>query len=174
MVIVVILGGWLGWIVRCARIQRNAVAAVLEAKARTGYGGVFYDWQFKDGKFNGKGQPWWPAWLVKRIGVDYFQRVTWIYLAEVSEEELSRIIRLNNLEKLDLIGPSWDDNSLMKIKDMEGVRTLFIKKCPITDFGLGQMRLMKGLRKLYLLNTLATDVGLEELKKVLPLVKIVP
>jgi hypothetical protein len=67
MILVLLLGGGLGWIERSARIQRDAVAAI----ERTGAGDV-YDWQLRNGTHNPKGKPWAPRWLVDRLGVDYF------------------------------------------------------------------------------------------------------
>ena len=34
IVVVLVIGGWLGWLVRSARIQREAVAAIEEAGGR--------------------------------------------------------------------------------------------------------------------------------------------
>ena len=45
IVVVLVVGGWLGWIVRGARIQREAVAAITRAGGR-----VAYDWERRDGK----------------------------------------------------------------------------------------------------------------------------
>jgi hypothetical protein len=40
IVVVLVSGGWLGWIVRSARIQREAVAGIRNAKSR-----VSSDWE---------------------------------------------------------------------------------------------------------------------------------
>ncbi len=43
IVVVLVIGGWMGWMVRCARIQREAVAAIKKAG-----GGVCYDWESRN------------------------------------------------------------------------------------------------------------------------------
>jgi hypothetical protein len=70
-VFVIVVGARLGWIVRQAHVQRDAVAAIEEAD-----GSVRYDWEWSDGKSLPGGRPWAPRWLVNLIGVDYFGHVT--------------------------------------------------------------------------------------------------
>jgi hypothetical protein len=53
MVLVLLLGGGIGWVVRIARIQRGAVAAIQRAGGR-----VWYSWEFKDGKPISNSRPW--------------------------------------------------------------------------------------------------------------------
>jgi hypothetical protein len=67
IVLVLVIGGALGWLVRSARLQRDAVGAIAKAG-----GTVFYDWEWKDGTYISGGQPFARKWLVGRIGVDYF------------------------------------------------------------------------------------------------------
>ena len=76
IVLVLVIGGGLGWIVRSARIQREAVAAIVNAG-----GGVLYDWEWSNGKSIPGGKPRAPRWIVDLIGVDYFGHVTevWLY-----------------------------------------------------------------------------------------------
>ncbi len=45
IVLVLLIGAWLGWVVRSARIQRQSVAAIQAAGGR-----VMYDWQWKAGR----------------------------------------------------------------------------------------------------------------------------
>ncbi len=71
IVLVLVIGGWLGWIVRSARIQREAVAAIKDAR-----GQVWYDWEWSSGEPIPDGKPWAPKFLVDLIGVDYFGHVT--------------------------------------------------------------------------------------------------
>ena len=72
IVVVLLFGGWLGWLVRSARIQREAVAAITKAGGK-----VKYDWEWRDGNKIPTGEdPWAPLRLVDYIGVDYFGHVT--------------------------------------------------------------------------------------------------
>jgi hypothetical protein len=71
IVLVLVIGVGLGWIVRSAYIQRDAVAAVKKAG-----GSVSYDREPSDGDNALAGSPWTPRWLVDFVGVDYFGAVT--------------------------------------------------------------------------------------------------
>jgi hypothetical protein len=53
IVLVLVTGGWLGWIVHRARVQREAVVAIERAG-----GMVWYDWQWKNGSDIPNGRPW--------------------------------------------------------------------------------------------------------------------
>ena len=63
LVFVLVIGAGLGWIVRDAHVQRDAVAAIQAAGGK-----VMYDWEWSDGKYIPGGKPWAPRWLVDRIG----------------------------------------------------------------------------------------------------------
>ena len=67
MIAVLVLCGSLGWVVRRAGVQREAVAAIRRAG-----GDVVYDWQLRNGIPVWGGKPWAPGWLVDLLGVDYF------------------------------------------------------------------------------------------------------
>ena len=63
-----VIGGWLGWTVRSAHIQREAVAAI-----RLAGGSVRYHWDKRHARNASLfAKPWWPKWLVNQLGVDYF------------------------------------------------------------------------------------------------------
>ncbi len=92
IVLVVVIGAGLGWIVRQARVQRYAVAAIERAG-----GVVAYDWKWSEGRSIPRGKPWAPQWLVDLIGVDYFGHVTWVLLpaeADAAIEQVGRLTRL--------------------------------------------------------------------------------
>jgi internalin A len=76
IVLVLVIGGWLGLIVRSARVQRDAVAAIEKAG-----GEVHFDWERKNGTVAPGGKPWEPARLVKFLGADYFGHVTHVSFA---------------------------------------------------------------------------------------------
>ena len=71
IVLVLVIGAGLGWIVREAHIQRDAVAAIMKDG-----GWVRYDWEWNNGTSIRRGKAWAPRWLVDLIGVDYFGQVT--------------------------------------------------------------------------------------------------
>ena len=70
IVLVLVIGGSIGWLVRGARIQREAVAAIEQAG---GY--VQYNWEWSGGNPDPAGKPWAPSWLVGYVGADYFGHV---------------------------------------------------------------------------------------------------
>ena len=59
--LILLIGAVLGWLVRSAHIQRDAVAAIRRAG-----GSVMYDWQWKNGEPNANGKLRWPKWLRSR------------------------------------------------------------------------------------------------------------
>jgi hypothetical protein len=68
LVVVLIVGGVLGWRARRASFQRRAVATIRQAG-----GSVWYDYQrvrVANGpdRFSPKAQPWAPGWLRRAIG----------------------------------------------------------------------------------------------------------
>ena len=83
---------------------------------------VFYDWEFKNGRLAGIGQPRESSWLEKCIGVDYFQNVTYVFLrSSGSIPELIAIGHLDRLETLILDGSSVSDE---RLSHLEGLASL--------------------------------------------------
>jgi hypothetical protein len=173
MVIVLASGVAFGWIVHCGRLQREAAMAVQRSIARTGYGAFCYDWQYQGGVIKSGRQPQWPHWLVDRIGIEYFQRMSWVSLSNPSEEELLPLVRLGGLERLDLVGEEVDDAKLAVVKSAGALKTILIKRTSITDSGLIQLRMMTGLKVIQLdRNRLITEERVDELRRSLPGVEI--
>ena len=75
IVLVLVVGLWLGWLVRGARIQRDAVAAITKAG---------------DAPVQG-GKPWAAGWFVEMLGVDYFGNVAAVIIPSASDGELLQI-----------------------------------------------------------------------------------
>jgi hypothetical protein len=143
IVLVLVIGAGLGSIVRQAHIQRDAVAAIKEAG-----GSVTYDWEFDNGKFLPGGKPWAPSWLVDLIGVDFFDRVTFVNLSQaprLPDTVLAEVGRLNQLESLELAGNE-----------------------SVTDAGLVHLKGLTKLSHLGLNGTQVTNAGMNELKRTLP------
>jgi hypothetical protein len=113
IVLVLLVGGWLGWIVRGARVQHQAAAAIRRAG-----GAAIYNWHYKDGEYDPFARPGWPEWLVSRLGEDYFGHVNSVNLYDLTrilDEEprtdyeervfraaLAQIGNLSRLEELDI------------------------------------------------------------------------
>jgi hypothetical protein len=75
IVLVLLVGVWLGWFVRGARVQRDDVAAIRRAG-----GWVAYELEQKNPSVVTWASVPMPGWLVNVIGVDFFSHVTAIGL----------------------------------------------------------------------------------------------
>jgi hypothetical protein len=166
IILVLLIGGILGWIVRQAHIQRDAVAAIQKID-----GTVRYDWERKAGRSVPNGKPWGPRWLVDRIGIDYFGHVTQVRLVathQLSDAELIHISRLNRLEELDLHRSPVTDVRLAHFEGLADLQSLILFHTAISDAGLVHLRGLGRLRNLSIENTKVTDAGVQQLRKALP------
>ena len=98
VVLVLVIGAGLGWIVRSARIQRQAVAVIEKVG-----GHVMYDWEWSNGKENPGAKPWAPKRLTDFVGVDYFGHVTSVELngaAAATDAAMAQVGHLTRLQDL--------------------------------------------------------------------------
>ena len=124
MVLVLIIGGGLGWVIYRARVQREAVAAITRA------GGEFaYSWQWSNGlPVFPRRKPPWPEWLRKGIGPDFLDTVTFVRL----------------------MGARCDDESLRAACRLPALRDLWVENTTATDFAVDDIRNLRKLEKLVL------------------------
>ena len=170
MVLVSSFGAGLGWIVRSARIQRDAVAAIRKAG-----GGVLYSWQMQEGDVIWGGKPWPPEWLIRRVGIDYFGHVVVVYIhstSRINDDEMVYIRDLASLEELCLSISSVTDSGLTNLKRLKGLRRLELDDTQVTDAGLEHLQGLTKLTVLELDNTRITDAGLAHLKGLTKLVDL--
>jgi internalin A len=162
IVLVLLLGGSMGWIVRSARIQHDAVAAIMRAG-----GLVKYDqgWT-KTNMVHSASAPK-PGWLVNRIGVDYLShvKVVWLNASLVGTDlTLEQVGRLTSLQQLRLDESSVSDAGLAHLSALGNLAQLNLEGTHISDAGLAHL---KGLTKLSILDidgTRVTDAGLVHLE----------
>jgi Leucine Rich repeat len=162
IVVVLVIGGWLGWIVRSARIQREAVAAIENAG-----GGVRYDWQWSNGVYLRGSKPWARRSLVDLVGVDFFGHVTDVGLAPSStrtDATTAHIGRLTRLSRLRLDQTSLTDAGLAHIKSLTELVYLDLSGTAVTDAGLAHLKGLTKLEFVYFSGTQVTDAGLVNLK----------
>jgi hypothetical protein len=95
IVLVLVIGGWLGWVVRGARIQREAVRAITSSGSA-----VAYNWEWSNGSYIPGGKPWAPNLLVGLIGVDYFGHVTGVSLISSLATTDATIAEIAHLPRL--------------------------------------------------------------------------
>jgi hypothetical protein len=158
-----VFGGWLGWIVHRAHVQRDAVAVIQRA------GGIaFYDSEFKDGMFvpvSQHARPWAPIWLVDLIGRDYFGHVVYVNLHNRgSDAVLIHVGNLSRLEVLSLYRTPVTDTGLAQIGRLTCLKELALGWTKITDAGLMHLRSVKNLKELWLQDTQVTDAGFVHLR----------
>ncbi len=162
IVVVLVIGGGMGWIVRSARIQRAAVAAIKDAG-----GMVYYDWEWSNGKRIPAGKPGAPEWLTDLMGVDYFGHVTLVHLGSSStatSRAMAHVGNLTRLERLIVNASSVRDADLAHLKRLTNLSELFLSNTPISDPGLVHLKGLTGLSSLELHGTHVTDAGLVHLK----------
>jgi hypothetical protein len=162
IVLVLVIGGCMGWLVRAARIQRAAAAAI------SGIGGsVMYNWEWNNGRSSSGSTPWVPKWLSDRIGLDYFGHITsvWLYSASMeTDAALAPVLRLTQLQRLSVTGSSITDAGLARLRGMTSLSRLDVDYTQVTDTGLVHLKNLTGLSVLSLDATHVTDAGLAQLK----------
>jgi hypothetical protein len=167
MILVLIVGAWLGWTVRAARVQREALAAIEETGGR-----VEHDWEWQDSSewssaSNTKSaKPWGPEWLVDRLGVDYFGSIVSVTLGEQgSDAEMFHIGHLRRLKLLDLGGVPLTDSGLVHIERLADLQDLYLGGTEVSDAGLAHLNGLSKLSQLQLSGTRISDAGMVHLER---------
>jgi hypothetical protein len=171
IVLLLVLGAGVGWIVRQARIQRDAVVAIMKAG-----GSVKYDWEWSNGKNILGGKPWAPLRFVNLIGVDYFGHVTAVEFSAypgATDATLKKVGRLTRVQALYANSPSLSDAGLAHLTGLTNLFTLDLAGTRVTDAGLAHLTGLSQLKQLYLRGTHVTDGGAKELNQALPSLKII-
>ena len=160
MVVVLVIGGWLGWFIHRVELQRAAVGAI-----DRGGGFVTYEWEWKDGASVSGGKPRWPKWLVDRVGIDCFASVTRIdFLQPGTNTKIAPVRDLTRLEYLNLVGSRVTDEGLVAIEGLVSLQYLCLGGCKITDAGLAHLKRLTALRYMELGGTKVGDVGLSQIE----------
>ena len=159
IVLVLVVGGWLGWIVRSARIQREAVAAIEKAGGEVEYGsGSTKTPTLKTHEL------WAPKWAVDALGVDYFGHVCEVTLTlNCTDRELADVGRLTALDSLRLYYPNVSDAGLVQLQGLTKLSKLVLSQTQISDAGLAHLKPLSNLSELNLYSTPITDAGLGHL-----------
>ena len=161
ILLLIVFGAGLGWIVRQAHVQRDAVAAVRKAG-----GTVRYSWAHGN-TFPRVGRRWAPGWLVDVIGVDFFDQVFDVNLSGSSrsaDTTLAEVGRLSQLQRLWLNDASVTDAGLVHLKGLTNLSTLGLGGAQVSDAGLAHLKGLIKLSRLGLNGTQVTDAGLAHLK----------
>lgn len=194
MVLVLVLGGGLGWFAHRARVQRDAVAAIVAARGRVAYG-----WELSNGPFrtNAKSKPPWPAWLIRLVGLDALGTVRSASLgpqdyatviphvarlerlvelnatrAPVPNAELAQVMQLRELERLWIrLGDKTGGSALEGLHRLTRLKELALLGA--TDDDLAHLNTPAGLRKLSIGGASLSDAGVIHLKTVVGLRELV-
>ena len=150
----------LGWLVRSAHVQHDAVAAIRRAG-----GSVSYDWEWNNGKSIPGGKPSAPKWLVGLVGVDYFAHVTSVWLEPAATDgAIVEVGHLTQLERLQLVGSFVSDGGLAHLKGLTKLSALSLSNTQVSDAGLAHLKGLTNLKFVQLSGTRVTDAGLAHLK----------
>jgi internalin A len=162
ILLVMVIAAGLGWIVRSARIQREAVVAINGVR-----GGVAYDWEMSKGRYNPAAKPWAPRRLVELIGIDYFFHVTQVRLSSSSspvDATMAHVGRLSRLQRLYVSYQSLTDSGLGNLAGLTELSRLDLCNTHIGDAGLAHLSGLIELSVLDLGGTRLTDAGIAHLK----------
>ena len=134
IVLILVIGASLGWMVRNARIQHDAVVAIQQAG-----GNVRYNWEFEGGARILNGRPWWPGWLEDLLGIDCLGHVTRVDFMnrETSDDALRHVGRLRQLEWLQVTNNARaSDADLANLEGLTSLRALLLDMPNVTDAGM--------------------------------------
>jgi hypothetical protein len=165
IVFVIVVGAGLGWIVREAHVQRDAVAAI-----RIAGGTVQYDWEWRDGMAIPRGKPPAPRWLIDLIGDDYFGHVTVVGFSvnsSVTDATFAEVGHLTRVEELFVSSENVCDARPMHLL-LTKLNRLDLHDTRVTDAGLRHLNGLTSLSHLWLYHTRVTHAGIEELKQAVP------
>jgi hypothetical protein len=162
LIVVTLLGIWLGVKVDQARRQKRAVDTLRMLGA-----GVRYEHQrLPDGRFDDRIELDVPAWARNLCGDDFFQTVRGVYLwrrVSITDEELECLDDLPYLEVLHIDGLPITDAGLAHIPHPHRLTQLATDGTNIGDGFLHRLRSAKRLQTLQLDNSEVTDAGLSAL-----------
>jgi len=162
IVLVLVIGAGMGWIVRIARNQRAAVAAIKSAGGSVSY---IPEWTATDDVGIHRGEDPAQRWLADLIGVDYFGHVTCVDMPSTSTDTtIAPVGRLTQLEDLDLWGASVSDAGLVHLEGLTNLTVLNLTGTQVTDAGLAHLKGLTNLTWLFLKDTQVNGAGLAHLK----------
>jgi hypothetical protein len=152
ILLVLLISAGLGWLVRGARIQQEAVTAIKKAS-----GVAFYN-------IGPDGNSWCPAWIVNLIGLDFLGHVTSVGLdGQAFDSALEYVGRLVRLERLSVSSSPITDVGLRHLRGLSGLRELHLHGTRISDCGLAHLEPLTRLEFLSLVDTNVSDAGLVRL-----------
>jgi hypothetical protein len=127
MILVLVLGGGIGWVAHRTKIQRDAVRGISAA------GGVRYNWQYVSGKYDPKASPPGPKWLRDIVGPDLLDTVVVVLLRseDADDRVMSHVIALPDVERFHLSGqqssPSLTAAGMARIGQLPRLQRILVQ-----------------------------------------------
>ncbi len=158
--LVLVIGAGMGWLVRSARIQRDAVAAIERAG-----GHVAYELPLGNGQYIRAYAPFWPRLMVDALGIEYVGQIVRVRLPrEASDEGMVHVARLSGPFELLLSATEVTDAGLVHLDGLKNLTNLYLANTHVTDAGLVHLKGQSNLRLLVLSSSTISDAGLVHLK----------
>ena len=165
IVLVLVIGGSLGWIVRNAKTQRDAVAAIIKVR-----GQAFYEINPTDEVFAWKKLLAFRRLVGEYIGIDFVFHVMSVNIDVTPEKNdaarqqaLARVGDLARLKTLNLCGLSVTDRHLGRVAGLRHLEVLMLQNTGISDAGLTHVRALTSLQEICITNAGIGDDGLNHL-----------
>ena len=161
MIIILGIGGVLGWVAHRAHVQRDAVAAITTLRRNT-RGSVYYDWQFAAAQGDKNARPRGPKWLRDALGPDVFDTVVIVTIEgdNVDDEFLKNVGKLHGVEKVDLVGhaaPDLTPAGMAQLCTLPRLKTLGTRGIAIPRGFVAGLAGRTGIRSLWLPQAAVTD-----------------
>jgi hypothetical protein len=179
MIVVLGMGGVLGWVAHRARVQRDAVAAITTPRRGT-RASVYYDWQYAAGqgdehakprgpkwmrevlKFNEHARPRGPKWLRDALGPDVFDTVVMVRIEgdHVDDELLENVGKLRGVEYHTIRGraaPDLTPAGMAQIRTLSRLKGLGVRGFADSHGFVAGLAGKAGLRRLWLREAAVTD-----------------
>jgi hypothetical protein len=145
LIVVLVLGGGVGWTVNRANRRRAAVDAVKKAK-----GALSFDYQYAGETARPGGTPWPPGWLLPLLPVEFpglerlgeIKSLRWLNLSgtRITDAGLEHLSRLAALEQLFIDGSELTDGGLKHLCGLRSLKALFVGGDRIGVDGVGELR----------------------------------
>ena len=164
MVLVLVVGGGLGWQVYRLRSQRLAVAAI-----RAAGGTVLYDYQFSTDpairtRLRGVTEPPAPRWLRRLVGDEFFQSAASVGSdRQVTPELLAAVAQLDGLLNLHVRSATRMDDAWPILERLRRLDAITLSGPGVTDRAVVTLGKIATLRTIYLSEAAVTPAGLEPL-----------
>jgi internalin A len=158
MLVVLVVGGGLGWICHRARVQREAVAAI-----RAAGGDVAFDWQWDPASSKPMSGSPNPGWLRRQLGPGFFEEVLVVTVLEADDSLMIHVGRFHHLQRLGIFGGNVTDSGLAPIENLHFLDRLWLSGTCITDAGIVHLHGLTALTDLSLDGTRIADEGLRSL-----------